>query len=144
MLPAPMLFGSPQPIADKSLTRINRQPSAPLRQAPAYVHRMARRDRQHGRLKMKKISSFKIAAGMFGIAALVKISVFAIAVTMLGIATSAQAGSLGKPCTAAPQNQWLSLEALQSKVEALGYKVQKAKLKNACGELRLALEKSPK
>ena len=33
------------------------------------------------------------------------------------------------------RTQWLSLEALQSKVEALGYKVQKAKLKNACGEL---------
>ena len=90
---------------------------------------------------MAKISSFKIAAGIFGIAALVKISVFALAVAMLGVATSAQAGSLGQPCTAAPQNQWLSLEALQSKVEALGYKVQKAKLKNACGEL-YALDKN--
>lgn len=84
---------------------------------------------------MTKISSFKIAAGIFGVAALMKISVFAIAVAMLGFASSAQAGSLGQPCTAAPQNQWLSLEALQGKVEALGYKVQKAKLKNACGEL---------
>ncbi len=84
---------------------------------------------------MANNSSFKMAAGMFGIAALVKISVFAIALAMLGMASSAQAGSLGKPCTAAPQNQWLSLEALQGKVEALGYKVQKAKLKNACGEL---------
>jgi len=90
---------------------------------------------------MEKISSFKIAAGVLGAAALVKISVFAIAVAMLGMATSAQAGSLGKPCTAAPQNQWLTLEALQSKVEALGYKVQKAKLKNACGEL-YTLDKS--
>ena len=45
---------------------------------------------------MTKISSFKIAAGMLGIAALVKISVFAIAVTMLGLATSAQAVSLGQ------------------------------------------------
>jgi hypothetical protein len=90
---------------------------------------------------MEKISSFKIAAGMFGIAALVKISIFAIAVAMLGLATSAQAGSLGKPCTAAAQSQWLSLEVLQSKVEALGYKVQKAKLKNACGEL-YTLDKS--
>jgi hypothetical protein len=90
---------------------------------------------------MAKISSFKIAAGIFGVAALVKISVFTIAVAMLGMASSAQAGSLGKPCTAAPQNQWLSLEVLQSKVEALGYKVQKAKLKNACGEL-YTLDKS--
>ena len=90
---------------------------------------------------MAKISSFKMAAGIFGVAALVKISVFAIAVAMLGMVSSAQAGSLGKPCTAAPQNQWLSLEALQSKVEAFGYKVQIAKLKNACGEL-YTLDKS--
>ncbi|HEY5167507.1 MAG TPA: PepSY domain-containing protein [Pseudolabrys sp.] len=88
---------------------------------------------------MSKISSFKIAAGMLGIAGLVKISAFAIAVAMLG--TSAQAGSFGQPCTAAPQSQWLSVDALQSKVEALGYKVQKAKLKNACGEL-YTLDKS--
>ena len=90
---------------------------------------------------MTNISSFKIAAGMLGIAALLKISVLAIAVAMLGMASSAQASSLGKPCTAAPQNQWLSLEALQSKVDALGYKIQKAKLKNSCGEL-YALDKS--
>ena len=50
-------------------------------------------------------------------------------------ATAVQAGRLGRPCTAAAQNQWLSLEALQAKVEALGYTVQKAKLKNTCGEL---------
>lgn len=56
-------------------------------------------------------------------------------------AVAAQAGSLGRPCTSAAQNQWLSIEALQSKVEAQGYKVQKAKLKNACGEL-YALDKN--
>ena len=84
---------------------------------------------------MVNISSFKMAASVFGIATTVKISFFAIALAMLGMASSAQAGTLGKPCTAAPQNQWLSVEALQSKIEALGYKVQKAKLKNACGEL---------
>ena len=91
--------------------------------------------------KMKQISSFQVAAGMLGIAVLAKISVFAIALALLGIATPAQAGGLGQPCTGAPQNQWLSLAALQSKVEALGYKVQKAKLKNACGEL-YTLDKS--
>ncbi len=64
-----------------------------------------------------------------------KFALIAIAGTILGTATLAQAGSLGRPCTAAPQNQWLSLDALQGKVEALGYKVQKAKLKSACGEL---------
>ena len=54
---------------------------------------------------------------------------------LLGLATAAQAGSLGRPCTSATQSQWLSMQALQAKVEALGYKVQKAKLKAACGEL---------
>ena len=85
---------------------------------------------------MTKISSFKIAAGMLGIAALVKISFFAIAVTMLGMATSAQAGNLSRACTSEPQSKWLSIETLQSKVEALGYKVQQAKLKSitTCGE----------
>lgn len=92
---------------------------------------------------MENISSFKIAAGLLGIAAFVKISVFAIAVAMLGMATSAQAGSLGQPCKSTPQSQWLSLEVMQSKVESLGYKIQKVE-KNACGELRLALEKLPR
>jgi hypothetical protein len=53
---------------------------------------------------------------------------------LLSTATFANAGSLGRPCTTTPQNQWLSLDALQAKVEALGYTVQKAKLKAACGE----------
>lgn len=60
---------------------------------------------------------------------------FAAATAFLGIAATAQAGSLGRPCTGAPQTQWLPLPELQAKVEALGYRVQKAKLKNACGEL---------
>ena len=64
-----------------------------------------------------------------------KIIVLAVTAAILGTVTLAEAGSLGRPCTSAPQNQWLSIDALQSKVETLGYKVQKAKLKNACGEL---------
>ncbi len=84
---------------------------------------------------MAKISSFKIAAGVFGAAALLKLSALAVAVVMLGLTTSAQAGSLGRPCTAAPESQWLSLDALQAKVEAQGYTVKKAKLKKACGEM---------
>lgn len=93
---------------------------------------------------MAKITSFRIATGKVGIAALAKISAVAIAVTMLGMATSAQAGRLGQPCTTAPQNQWLSLEALQNKVEEVGFnvqngfKVQKAKLKNGCAEFYVA------
>lgn len=70
-----------------------------------------------------------------------KIAVLAIAVVMLDANTSAQAGNFGKPCTAAPQDRWLRLDALLGKVEALGYQVEKAKLKNGCGEL-YALDKS--
>lgn len=62
-----------------------------------------------------------------------KIVVFTVAAMILGTA-AAQAGSLGRPCTAAPESQWLSVQALQTKIEAQGYKVQKAKLKKACGE----------
>jgi hypothetical protein len=64
-----------------------------------------------------------------------KLPILVAAVAVLTTAAAAQAGSLGRPCTTAPQNQWLPLAALQTKVEALGYTVQKAKLKNACGEL---------
>ena len=63
-----------------------------------------------------------------------KIAILTIAAVTLG-AAAAHAGSLGKPCTSAPEAQWLPMQQLQAKVEAQGYKVQKAKLKNACGEL---------
>jgi hypothetical protein len=53
----------------------------------------------------------------------------------LGLASIAEAGAFDRPCTSAPKNQWLSIEELQQKVEAQGYKVRKAKLKSACGEL---------
>ena len=59
----------------------------------------------------------------------------------IGAITAVQAGSLGRPCTTAPQSEWLSLDALKGKVEALGYTVQKGKIKNACGEL-YALDKN--
>jgi hypothetical protein len=64
-----------------------------------------------------------------------KVAPFLVAAITVNAATAAEAGSLGRPCTSAPQSQWLSLDALQAKVEALGYKVKKAKLKNACGEI---------
>lgn len=54
---------------------------------------------------------------------------------LLAAVTLADAGSLGRPCTSAPQSQWLTLDAIQVKIEALGYRIQKAKLKAACGEL---------
>ena len=54
---------------------------------------------------------------------------------VIASAFSAQAGSLGRPCTTAPQSQWLSVDALKAKAEAQGYKVQKAKIAKACGEI---------
>lgn len=63
-----------------------------------------------------------------------KFTAIAAAIAVLGTASVAHANSLGRPCTTASQDKWLSIEALQSKVEALGYKVQKGKLKKACGE----------
>jgi hypothetical protein len=63
-----------------------------------------------------------------------KLAFITTAASLLIIASAAQAGSWGKPCTSVPETQWLSMQALQSKVEAQGYKVQKAKLKKACGE----------
>ncbi|MFO1152734.1 MAG: PepSY domain-containing protein [Rhodospirillales bacterium] len=64
-----------------------------------------------------------------------KIAIAAAALVSISAFSMAQAESLGRPCTAAPQSQWLPLEALKDKVEAQGYKVQKAKLKAACGEI---------
>ena len=64
-----------------------------------------------------------------------KITIFTAAAGALLAAATAHAGSLGRPCTADPATRWLPLEELQAKIEAQGYKVQKAKLKNACGEL---------
>jgi hypothetical protein len=71
-----------------------------------------------------------------------KFAVIALATAAaIGAAASAQAGTLGRACTTAPETEWLSLDALKGKVEALGYKVQKGKIKNACGEL-YALDKN--
>jgi hypothetical protein len=64
-----------------------------------------------------------------------KLAILAAALVPLGIAGAAQATSLGRPCTAAPEAQWLSLDTLKAKAEAAGYRVQKAKLKAACGEI---------
>jgi hypothetical protein len=63
-----------------------------------------------------------------------KITALTVAAAILGTVATAQAGSLGRPCTAAPANQWLSINELKAKVETLGYTVRDAKLKKACGE----------
>jgi hypothetical protein len=71
------------------------------------------------------------------------LTVAALGTALLGMTSAANAESLGRPCTNAPQAQWLPLASLQAKVEALGYKVQKAKLKKACGEF-YAIDKNGK
>ena len=63
-----------------------------------------------------------------------KLTAFAAAAAILTSTTLVHAGGLGRPCTSASQDKWLTLETLQKKVEALGYTVRKGKLKNACGE----------
>jgi hypothetical protein len=100
---------------DNFLTWINSRPTAPFGQfAPR--RRMARR-KQRETLMRKKIALLAAAAGA------------------LGFVSVAQAGSLGKPCTNAAPEKWLSIAELQSKAEAQGYTVEKAKLKKACGEI---------
>jgi hypothetical protein len=63
-----------------------------------------------------------------------KIGILVTAAAVLGTTSFAQAGSLGQPCTSAPKDQWLSMDVLQKKVEEVGFKVQKSKLKNECAE----------
>jgi len=73
-------------------------------------------------------SSFKASNTSF------KVLVTAAAIGMFVVAGSAQAKSLGRPCTTVPESQWLSLQELQQKIGALGYNVRKAKLSKGCAE----------
>ena len=70
-----------------------------------------------------------------------KLAILTAALASLGTVAAAQAGTLGRPCTSAPEAQWLSLDVLKAKAEAAGYRVQKTKLKAACGEI-YALDRS--
>jgi hypothetical protein len=82
---------------------------------------------------MPEFSSFKLSAAILAIASFAKVAALATALAILGTASS-HAGSLGRPCTAAPKSSWLAIDALKAKIEALGYTVRDGKLKNACGE----------
>lgn len=50
-------------------------------------------------------------------------------------ATGAQASSLGRPCTSAPDSQYLTVAELQAKAESQGYIVNRVKIAKACGEI---------
>ena len=74
-------------------------------------------------------SSFKNFSASFKVMAMVT------AIGMLALTGAAQAKGLGKPCTSMPESQWMSKQELQTKIEALGYNVQKVKLEKGCAEL---------
>ena len=47
-------------------------------------------------------------------------------------AESAQAEKFNRICTSVPRHLWLSLQALETKVEARGYKIHKSRLTSTC------------
>jgi hypothetical protein len=47
-------------------------------------------------------------------------------------AETAQAEKFNQTCTSVPRHLWLSLEALETKVEAQGYKIQRSRLASTC------------
>jgi hypothetical protein len=53
---------------------------------------------------------------------------------VVGAAGMARADSLGRPCTAKPAADYLSLEALRTKVAEQGYEIRSGEIKTACGE----------
>ncbi len=58
----------------------------------------------------------------------------ALAIVTIG-AAGAHASSHGRPCTSAPESQYLTPAQLQAKAEAQGYTVNKVKVAKACGEI---------
>jgi hypothetical protein len=49
--------------------------------------------------------------------------------------SAAEASSLDRPCTSAPESTWLTIDELKAKAAARGYTVHKAKLEKSCGEI---------
>ena len=64
----------------------------------------------------------------------------AVCVIALG-AAGAQAKSLGRACTTAPETQYLSTAELKAKIEAQGYTVREIEIEKACAEV-YALDKT--
>ncbi len=50
-------------------------------------------------------------------------------------AEAAQSERFKAACTSVPRHLWLSLQALETKVEALGYKVQKSRVTSTCAAI---------
>jgi hypothetical protein len=64
----------------------------------------------------------------------------AVCVIALG-AAGAQAKSLGRACTTAPESQYLSTTELKARIEAQGYTVREIEIEKACAEV-YALDKT--
>ena len=64
----------------------------------------------------------------------------ALCVAALG-AAGAQAKSLGRPCTTAPESQYLPISELKAGIEAQGYTVREIEIEKACAEV-YALDKT--
>jgi hypothetical protein len=80
---------------------------------------------------MTRISSLQLAAAVGGTAALVKVLALAVAFAVLAVG-AADAGNLGRACTAAAQAPWSSSDAVRAKLEVSGYALRGGKIKKAC------------
>ena len=64
---------------------------------------------------MRRLSSLISAAGIFVLCV-----------------QAAEAEKFNRACTSVPRHLWLSLQALETKVEAQGYKIEKSRLTSTC------------
>lgn len=62
------------------------------------------------------------------------------AIIGLPSAEAAQAVKFNQTCTLIPRHLWLSLQALETKVEAQGYKIQKSRLTSTCAAFEAVAE----
>ena len=60
---------------------------------------------------------------------------FIAAAVLAAFSSNAYAESYGKPCTAAPKDKWMTLEAIEKIVAKHGDTVAKSKMKGTCAEV---------
>ena len=56
------------------------------------------------------------------------------AVAAVALSGAARADSLGRPCTDKQESEYMSLEALKTKVVEQGYQIRSGEIRKACGE----------
>jgi hypothetical protein len=59
----------------------------------------------------------------------------AAALLATGVVVPAWAGDSAQTCTTAPASQWLPLDRLEANVAAQGYVIDRARIRNGCGEI---------